>query len=178
MNKDGNRIVLIALTVACFILLYSTVAFYVMEESEKGKRHALQKKVDEITVLRQDLEAELKETETLAIELRARLTTQEDTISNMTKALDEERHANNTNLFKLKERENEIRAMRAKIDNEKAEKDNLLKKLEAANEECLGIKAQLENDLKSKAEEDVKAKEISEREGLSLGTVVVGRKGR
>ena len=44
MNKDGGRITLISLSVVCFILLYSTVAFYVMVEGEKTKRHIIEKK--------------------------------------------------------------------------------------------------------------------------------------
>ena len=69
MVKD-NKLVIIALSIVCFILLYSTIAFYVMEEGERGKKKILQKKFDEITSVKQDLEAKLKESEMLTVELK------------------------------------------------------------------------------------------------------------
>ena len=109
MNKDGGKIVLISLSIVCFILLYSTIAFYVMEEGEKGKKNVLQKKYDEVTIVKQDLEAKLKETEMLTVELKTRLKTQEDTITTMTQRLDEEKAANGRNMLKLEDRESEVR---------------------------------------------------------------------
>ena len=178
MNKDGSKVVLIALSVVCFILLYSTVAFYIMEEGEKGKKNALQKKFDEVTAVKQGLEAKLKEAEMLTVELKTRLKTQEETIDTMTKSIDEAKSENNRNFIKLQSRENEIRAMKTKLENEKAEKDSLLKKIEKANEDYLNLKVQLENMLKTKEEIDRKAKELVEKEGVSLGTIVVNEQQR
>ena len=175
MNKDDGRIILISLSIVCFILLYSTFAFYVMEESEKGKRIVIQKKYDEVTTVKQDLEAKLKESDMLTVELKTRLKTQEDTIAATTKALEEEKTANNGNMLKLQERDSEIHGMKAALENEKAEKESILKKIEKTNEENINLKAQLDNMLKTKEEIDKKAKELIEKEGVSLGTIVVAR---
>ena len=130
MNKDDSRIIFISLSIVCFILLYATVAFYVMEESEKGKKIVLQKKYEELTTVKQDLEAKLKESEMLSVELKTRLKTQEDTIAATTKALGEEKAASDSNMLKLQERESEIHGIKANLENEKAEKESILKKIE------------------------------------------------
>ena len=78
--------------------------------------------------------------------------------------------------MKLQEHEDEIRALRSKLENEEAEKESLLKKVEKANEDYLSIKVQLENTLKTKEEMEQKAKELVEKEGVSLGTIVVDQK--
>jgi peptidoglycan hydrolase CwlO-like protein len=94
----------------------------------------------------------------------------------MTQRLDEERVSNNRNLFKLQARENEIRAMKAKISSAIAEKDVLTARLAKANEDYLRMKAQIESSTKTKEEMDRKAKETAEREGVSLGKIVVDPK--
>ena len=116
MNKDDSRIIFISLSIVCFILLYSTVAFYVMEESEKGKKIVLQKKYEELTTVKQDLEAKLKESEMLSVELKTRLKTQEDTIAATTKTLGEEKAASDRNMLKLQERESEIHGIKANLE--------------------------------------------------------------
>ena len=178
MNKDGNKVVWIALSVICFILLWATVTFYAMEENERGKKNVLQKRFDEITVIKEDLAAKLKEAEALTVELKTRLKTQEDTIATTTEQLTEERSANNRNLLKLQGRENEIRSMNAKLQDEVVQKNDLLKKIEKTNEEYLNLKSQLENASKTKEDNEKKAKETSEREGVSLGTIVVDQKAK
>ena len=176
MNKDGGRVTLISLSVVCFILLYSTVAFYVMVEGEKAKRHVLQKKFDEVTIAKQDLESKLKESEALTVELRTRLKTQEETITLATQRLDEMTGTNNRNLFKLQARENEIRSMRARISGAVAEKDVLTARLAKASEDYINLRSQIENSSKTKEEIDRKAKETAEREGVSLGTIAMNQK--
>ena len=173
MSKDSNKIVVIALSVVCFILLYSTIAFYTMEETEKGKKNTLQKRFDEVTIVRQDLEAKLKDIETMNTELKTRLRAQEDTISTMTQRIETQKKENLQNIFKLQARGNDVRGMKAKLENERIEKDSLLKKIEKANEDIMNLKAQLENTIKTKEEADKDAKELIEKEGVSLGTIVV-----
>ena len=68
--------------------------------------------------------------------------------------------------------------MKMSLENERAEKDSILKKIEKTNEENINLKAQLDNLLKTKEEIDKKAKELIEREGVSLGTIVVDQKAR
>jgi len=175
MNKD-SRVALISLSVVCFILLYSTVAFYVMEEGEKGKKIVLQKKLGDMTAEKQELEMKLKEVETLSVELKARLKTQEDTIADMTKSLGDEKDANTANLLKLKSHEDGIKAMEARLESEIAEKENLVKRITKLTEDYQSIRSQSENENKTKEETDKKAKETMEKEGVSLGTIVVDRK--
>ena len=176
MNKDGGRITLISLSVVCFILLYSTVAFYVMVEGEKAKRHVLQKNLDEATSANQELESKLKESAALAVELKTRLKTQEETITLTTQHLDEATNANNRSLLKLQARESEIRSMEAKITAAAAEKADLTAKLAKASEDYLALKTQIENSSRTKEDMEKTAKETAEREGVSLGTIVVDQK--
>ena len=178
MNKDGGKIWIISLSIICFILLYSTMAFYVMEESEKGKKIVLQKRFDEVTAVKQTLETQLKEAEMANVELKTRLKTQEETIASITQNLEEAKSENSKNLFKLQGRENEIRGMKTRLANENIEKESLLKKIEKADAECINLKSQLDNILKTREETEKKAKESLEKEGVSLGTIVVEQKGR
>ena len=178
MNKDGNKVVWIALSVACFILLWATVTFYAMEESERGKKNALQKRFDDVTVVKDGLTVKLKEAEALAVELKTRLKTQEETIATTTEQLTEERNANNKNLLKLQGRENEIRAMETKLQDAALQKNDLLKKIEKVSQDYANLKTQLENESKAKDDNEKKAKETAEREGVSLGTIVVDQKAK
>jgi chromosome segregation ATPase len=174
MIKDGNKAVVISLILACFILLYATVAFYTMEESEKGKKKALQKRFDEVITVKQDLETKLKDADTLNIELKTRLTTQEETIAKITGQLEEEQKSNNDNVASLRVREDELRSLKTQLETEKAAKADLQKKCDQANAEYLNLKARVEDSLKAKENMDTKAKEQTEREGVSLGTIKMG----
>ncbi len=173
MDKDGGKVALISLSIACFLLLYSTVAFYVMEEGEKGKKNALQKKLDEITVLKQGTDVKLKDADALTVELKTRLKTQEETIADITKKLDEEKQTNAAGSLKLGERENEMRGLKVDLENSKAQAADLARKIAKANDDYLKIKLQMDNMSKAKEDAAVKSKEILEKEGVSLGTVVV-----
>lgn len=176
MNKDSSRVVLISLSVVCFILFYSTVAFYVMEETEKSKKIVAQKKLVEVTTEKQSLDSKLNEAEALMVELKTRLSTQEATIAEMTQRLDEERKANTNNMLKLKSRGNEIRGMKSKIINIEMEKEELIKKIAKLTEDYQNIKSQVENTAKTREDTEKKSKETMEREGVSLGTIVVDHK--
>jgi len=171
MNKGTGRVTAISLSVICFILLYSTVTFYVMEEGEKGKRGALQKRFDEVTAVKQDLDSKLKEMDAAAAELKDRLKSQEDTIAAMTKRLDELKGENGKNLSRLQESEGALKGANAALQSERAANAEKLDKL---NAECANLKSQLKGLLKDKESADEKVK----TEGVSLGTIVMDRKGK
>ena len=61
------------------------------------------------------------------------------------------------------------------MEDAKTEKGEALKNLEKTNEAYLGMKFQLENLMKTKEELEKKASEITEKEGVSLGTVIIKR---
>ena len=63
--------------------------------------------------------------------------------------------------------------MKTKVEYIRAEKEYAVKSLEKLNEEYLNMKFHLENLIKTKEELEVKAKELSEKEGVALGTVVI-----
>lgn len=172
MVKD-NKLVVIALSIICFILLYATIAFYVMEEGEKSKKNVLQARLNEMIIVKQDLETKLKDAEMVTVELKTRLSSQENTIASMTQHLEELKAENNRNIITIRDRDDEIRSVKAKLEDEKTEKDSILKKLEKMNEDYLAAKFQLEGLLKTREEMDRKAKELLEKEGVSLGTIVV-----
>jgi len=89
------------------------------------------------------------------------------------KDLEEEKKTNGVNVAKIREEESEIQRLKAKIEEVKAEKQGVMTDLEKLNERHLSMKFQLENLLKTKEELENSAKELAEKEGVSLGTVVI-----
>lgn len=178
MNNGSNKAVVIALSLACFILVCSTVAFYAMEEGERVKKLTVQKKFDDTLAAKQDLEQKLSAAEIGAVELKGRLKTQEDTIAALTGQIEAEKKANKDVLAKLQARENEIRDMSMRLETARSKEAALLANIDKVNNDYLALKTQVETVSKTKDEEDRKAKEVAEKEGVSLGTIVVNPKAR
>lgn len=174
MNKD-NKIFLIALSITTVILLYSTIVLFVIKESEKDKRIALQKRLDEVIVAKQDVETRMREMELLSVEIRSDLKLQREKVSMLTERLEEEKKLCAKYSGQLQQREFEMQSLKTKLQEEEAEKESLLKRLEKMNEEYLGLKFQLENLMKTKEEMEAKARELADKEGVSLGTIVINQ---
>jgi chromosome segregation ATPase len=174
MNKDG-KVFLIFLSITTVILLYSTIILFVIKESEKDKKMVLQKRLDEITVLKQDLESKVREIELANAEMKASLKIQEEKANMLSQRLDDEKSASGKYASQVQQREIEIQSLKSRLSEEKSEKDSLLGRIEKMNEEYLRLKFQLENMLKTKEEMDKRASELAEKEGVSLGTIVINQ---
>lgn len=173
-TKDG-RVVTIALSITAVILLYAAIVLYVMKENERGKVTALQKRVEEVTVVKDLLEVKMKEVEIANAELKTAIKSDEEKITALTKTFDDEQAAHGRDVARLQQNEAELKSVKAKLDEERTERDDLAKRLERLNEEYLNLKFQLENLLKTKEEMERKAKEMADKEGVSLGTIVIKR---
>ena len=173
MNKDGNT--LLTTYIIIIGLLFATVSLYMVKESEKDKRINLQKQVEELLSKEQDLDAKIKDMELANAQMAANTKFQEEKISMISKYLEDERAANSKNLAKMQEKEFEIQSLKAKIEEAKTDKESAASNLEKLNENYLNMKFQLENLLKTKEELEKKAKDVAEKEGISLGTVVIKR---
>ncbi len=176
MGKD-SRVYLIFLAIAYLLLFYSSVSLFVMKEGERDKRITLQKRFDDISVTKQELETKLKEIESANAEIKANVKFQEDKISMLTQRLEEEKSQNARSTAKFQEKEIQIQNLKVRIDEEKAEKAGMIKQLEKLNGDYLAMKVQLEYMMKSKEEVEKKAKEMAEKEDVSLGTIVITQSG-
>jgi len=172
MIKEGKALSAISF-ITIILLLFTAIFLYITKESEKDKRMGLQKQVEELTIKEQVFEAKLKETEIANVQMAASIKFQEEKISMLAKGLEDEKEARGKNLASIQAKETEVQILKAKIEDIKAEKEDLLKRLEKFNEEYLNMKFHLENLIKTKEELEIKAKELSEKEGISLGTVIV-----
>jgi len=173
MNLRDNKVVLISLSVAAGILLITTIAFYVIKENQKEKIGTLQKHLDETTAAKQNLEVKLKDVEIANAEMKSAVAAKDEKIDMLNKYLEEQKTLNGKAISKLQERDFEIRSLKAKIEEEKAEKEELIKRSDKLHENYLNIKFQLANLIKTKEEMERKARELADKEGVSLGTVVI-----
>lgn len=172
MNRE-EKAFLIASFVVIALLLFTVGMLYMIKESERDKRINLQRQLDSLTVEKQGLESKLKEMEIASAQAESTIKFQEEKIGMLSKSLDEEKGSNGKNLTKLQEREFEIKSLKTKIEEVKADKQAALKDLEKLYEHHLKLEVELENLTKTKEDLEKKAKEIAEKEGVSLGTVVI-----
>lgn len=174
MNND-NRIVNIASIAVIVLLLFSTILLYSMKESEKDKRISLQKRVDELVIKEETLSAKLKEVQMSNAEMSANIKFQDEKISMLTKDLEDEKESGGKAAAKIQEKELEVQNLKSKIEEVRADKLAIQKMLDKLNEDYLSMKFNLENVIKTKDELEARAKELSEKEGVSLGTVIIKR---
>jgi chromosome segregation ATPase len=174
MNKE-TRAYIIFLAIAYLLLCYSSVSLFILKENEKDKRISVQKRLDEITAAKSELETKLKEAEAVNAEVRANIKFQEDKIALFTQRLEEERSTNARNGSKLQEKDIQIQNLKVRIEEERAEKSDMLKRLEKLSEDSLAMKVQLEYMMKTKEELEKKAKEMADRQDVSLGTIVISQ---
>lgn len=174
MNKD-DKIFLIGSFVVIVLLLFAVGSLYVMKENEKEKRTNLQRQVDALTIEKQNFEVRLKDLEVANAQAASSIKFQEEKISALVKDLGDEKAASGKNISRLQDKEFEIESLKTKIEEIKAEKLEMQKNAEKLNEDYLNMKFQLQNLIKTKEELEKKAKEIADKEGVSLGTVVIKR---
>jgi len=172
MSKEGKILSAISLVIIVLLLLTS-MFLYITKESEVDKKMALQKQVEELTAKEQVSEAKLKEMEIVNAQMGASIKFQEEKINTLTRELESEKEVRGKNLASIQAKEAEAENLKAKVEEIKAEKEDIVKNLEKLNEEYLNMKFHLENLIKTKEEMEAKAKELSEKEGISLGTVIV-----
>lgn len=174
MNKDDKTFLTVAFMVI-ILLLFTVGSLYMMKESEKEKRVGLQRQVDALTIEKQNLEVRLKESEVTNAQSSSTIKFQEERIAMLSKDLETERVASGKSLSKIQEKEFEVQNLKARLEEAKIEKQEIQKSIEKLNEDYLNMKFQLENLMKTKEELEQKAKELSDKEGVSLGTVVIKR---
>lgn len=174
MNKN-DKIFLIASFAVIILLIISVGSLYMMKEGERDKKMELQKQVDSLTMEKQNLESKLKETEIVNAQTAANIKIQEEKISMLLKNIEEEKASNSKSAAEIKGKEVEIQNLKGKIEEIRAEKMEALRTLNRLNEAYLNLKFQLENLTKTREELENKAKELAEKEGVSLGTVVIKR---
>ncbi|MCX5668063.1 MAG: hypothetical protein NTY34_07145 [Candidatus Omnitrophica bacterium] len=172
MIKEGKALSAISF-VTIILLLFTTIFLYITKESERDKRMGLQKQVEELTIKGQSFEAKLKETEIANAQMAASVKFQEEKMNMLARGLEDEKAANSKSIAKIQEKEFEIQNLKAKIEEIKADKRGIARDLEKLYEHHLNMEFQLENLVKTKEELEKKAMEISEKEGVSLGTVVI-----
>ena len=172
MNKGAVILSIISFTII-ILLLFTTTFLYMIKENEKEKRIGLQKQVDELMIKEQNFELKLKETEMVNAQMAASIKFQEEKISMLAKGFEDEKEARNKSAAKIQEKEFEIQTLKARIEEMKADKEDVLKSLDKLNEDYLNMKFNLENLIKTKDELEKRTKELAEKEGVSLGTVVI-----
>ena len=172
MNK-GDKAFLIASFAVIILLLFAVGSLYMVKEGERDKRIGLQKQLDALSIEKQNLEARLKEAEVANAHAESNIKFQEEKVNMLSREIEEQKAANSNHLAKIQEKELQIQNLKSKIDEVKSEKQGVLRDLDKLYQHHLKTEFQLENLTKTKEELEKKAKEIAEKEGVSLGTVVI-----
>lgn len=165
------------------VLLCSVTIFYLMKENERTEKTAYQRQFQKLSAVKKDLEAKLEETKTQlqaqaeTIEASAKSLEKESAEkASIAKKFDELKMENNQLTQKLSDIQLTISSFRAKLDDERNIKERLLGDLEKANNECLDLKMQLNRASAAKEEADKKLNILSEKNGVSLGTIFANQK--
>jgi chromosome segregation ATPase len=164
---------LLLLSVVAAMLLVSTVMLYIAKEAEKTEKANAQRRLSEALEARKTIEAKLREIENEAAGAKSSLKAQEEKIAALSKDLEEQKSASAKYAAAIKEKEAEIDCLKIRLAEAKAERDKLVGDLQRLNDEHVQLKFYFENIMKSKEEIDKKAKEIAEKQGISLGTIVI-----
>lgn len=174
MDKDDRTFLTVAFMVIV-LLIFAVVSLYIIKEHEREKRVGLQRQVDALSIEKQNLEVRLKDSEVNNAQSSSTIKFQEERIAMLSKEVEDEKVAAGKNIAKLQEKEFEIQNLKSRLEESKAEKQEIQKSMDKLNEDYMNIKFQLENLIKTKEELEKKAKELADKEGVSLGTVVIKR---
>jgi len=169
-----NPVILLALTSA--ILLVGVIVLYSAKEGERAKKVSIQKELDTVAAAKLDAELRLRELEVANAGLMNDLAAQRERHNAVVKELENEKAMSRQHASAIKESDAKMGALMSKIDDLREERDSLMKDLEKLNEEYLNVKFYLANMLNTKEEMEKKAKELAEKQGVSLGTIVINQK--
>ena len=178
--KNAKAVFLI-LSLACLVLLITTMKFYLGEKDERSKREFSQadfaKASQEIDRLNTTLEV-MKKTK---IDLEARIKNSETNIQDLNNGIEEERKRGAELITRVGLKEREAEGLKNKLNAELKHKEELEKSLESVSKELNNKKSYIDKleiakeeaekkvvELKNKAEKPTKDKDI-----ISLGTVVI-----
>jgi chromosome segregation ATPase len=164
---------LIFLSAVAIMLLVSTVALYNTKESEKKSRMDAQYMLDETRKAKQALELRLRDMEAESAAVKASLKDADEKIAVLSKYLEDEQALAGPKAAEIKERDAEILRLQARLEYIEAERSKLAGDIEKLNYEYMRLEFYFKNIMQAKEELDKKAKELAEREGVSLGTIVV-----
>ena len=169
----GIKILLISLSVICIILLGTAAVLYSMKEGEKTQKLSFQKRLGEVTNVKEDLEKKFKDAEDVNTEMGNNIKSIKEKLAAVSQQLGEEKAAHTKTTARLRKKEFDVRSISSKIEIANVEKENLLKEMEKLNNDYSSMKFMLENLTKAKEALEKKVKELSEKENISLGTVVI-----
>jgi hypothetical protein len=172
MNKE-SRLTLIILSMLAVIFFVSTLSLYATKEGESRKKAEALKNLDAMAALKQDLDLKLNDALNQNNELKGVTKSYEDKIGELSRQFESQKNESLRSSKMLQDKELEVQSLKTKLDAERDEKDDLAKRLEKLYEEYVDIKQHLKNMLKTHAEMEKRAKELVEKEGISLGTIVI-----
>lgn len=172
MHKN-MKILLISFSVISVILSGCVVTLYSMKESEKTKKLSFQKRLNEVTVVKEDLEKKITDAENINTELKDNIKSLEDKISTLSKQLDEGKIVITKTTARLRKKEFDIKDLNSNIETAKAEKEDMLKQLAKFNDDYLSMKSLSENLAKTKEDLEKKVKELTENNNVALGTIII-----
>ncbi len=171
--RERKEILTIALAITSVVLLGAVVVTYVRGQAEKERRIVIQKNFNDISTAKQELEGRMKDAEILNAQMKEKIADREGKIQMLLRQVDDEKAVGAKAGLLLQEKESELCVLRSKLEEDKAEKKELIERFNKLSEDYVVLKSYLKYTIKTKEELERKAKELSEKEDVSLGTIVI-----
>lgn len=177
MRRDtGNiDIFLIISSAAAIMFLVFTVVLYGAKEREKNDRVNAQNRLDKTLSAKEKVDLELREAEIENAAAKANLKAADDKLEALSRRLEELVASDIEKTSVIKQKDETVSRLKADLEELRAERDRLVVDLEKSSYDYRQLKVYLDNVMKTNEEMDRKAKEISERYGVSLGTIVLNQ---
>lgn len=174
--REEIRVPLIPAVIVISVFFLLCIILYGMKEAESRMKANLQKRLDEAVVIEHDLEAKLRDFEVANAEMKTKMISQEEKIGILNKMLEDEKSAAVKSFASLQANEAEIANLKSELEQANMERDRLIKDMQSLNESYLNLKFQLQVMVETKEEMEARVKELVDKQGVSLGTIVINQK--
>lgn len=172
MNKN-LKIGLVLLIIASVSFLCSTVAFFILKESEKEKRLYLEKELKETIAERESIAKDLEEIKILKRDLESKLSSAQEEAKRISEELAKEKEARGLIASQLGEEKKRSDTLMADVMKEKEERLTLVHQLARAGDSYRQLKEQFDLLVEAKETLEDKLKEMMAKKGVELEKIEV-----
>lgn len=172
MNKN-LKIGIVLLLVASVLFLCSTVAFFIMKESEKEKRIYLEKDLEELMIAKDAIASDLEEIKITKNKLEIQLSSAKEEAERVARDLAREKEAKGLIESQLDQEKRRSDELMADVMKEKEERLSLVHRLSGAEEAYRDLKGQFDIMVEAKETLEHKLKDMMAKRGVELQRIEV-----
>ena len=163
--------------VVAVIFLLSTIALFVMLNSEKSATLALQNELAEVLKAKKKLSAEIDEVKIIKSDLEMKLSVLEAQAKMLGDSYEKEKSQRESLKLELTKKDTELSGIKGQLDSAAAEKRNLQATLDQEKTKYSQLKERVDKLVEVKNELEKKVKDIVDKQGVELERIVVKQEG-